>query len=77
MDQHRRWQADLTTKLKLNQAAIAALPPELQAAALIPDDEPFPPNRQIWTVTAPVEETAAKPEQKQRPGKRTLGTKRR
>lgn len=33
MAEHRAWQADLTQKLKLKQAAVAALPPELRAAA--------------------------------------------
>lgn len=35
MKQHRAWQRDLSTKLQLKQAAIAALPPELQAAAKV------------------------------------------
>ena len=78
MAQHRQWQADLTTKLKLKQAAIAALPPELQAAAMVPDTSPFPSNRQIWAETPPPEEAAgAGPVQVPRAGKRQLGTKKR
>jgi hypothetical protein len=77
MQQHRQWQIDLTTKLKLKQAAIGALPPDLQAAAMIPDDTPFPSNRQIWTETPPVEEVEKGPAQTQRTGRRTLGTKKR
>jgi ribosomal protein S10 len=77
MQQHRQWQIDLTTKLKLKQAAIAALPPDLQVAALVPDETPFPSNRQIWTDTPPVEEVEKGPAQTQRTGRRTLGTKKR
>lgn len=89
MRQHREWQTDLSTKLKLKQAAIAALPPELREAALIPDDTLFPVNRQIWTETPPIEEVAddagqgaaadgggpGDKQQKRRGGRRPLGTK--
>lgn len=51
---HREWQKDLTVKIKLREAAIAALPEELQAAARLPDNEPFPANRQMWTLTPPI-----------------------
>ena len=43
MQQHREWQKDLTTKLKLKQAAIAALPEGfLRDAALVEDTALFP-----------------------------------
>jgi len=80
MAQHRAWQTDLTTKLQLKLNAIAALPPDLQAAAMVPDLTPFPANRKIWTETPPkVEEdgAAAHSKQQQRSSKRTIGTKRR
>ena len=51
---HRDWQRDMTTKIKLRDAAIAALPEKLRAAALMPDDELFPSNRQMWTLTPPI-----------------------
>jgi hypothetical protein len=82
MRQHREWQADLSMKLKLKQAAIAALPPDLRAAAMVPDLEPFPLNRWIWTETPPVEEeedagARRQDQRQQRTGRRALGTKRR
>ena len=55
MQAHRAWQADMTTKLKLKLAAVAALPPHLRAAAEVPDLEPFPLNREMWTDTPPIE----------------------
>ncbi|KAL3159462.1 hypothetical protein ABBQ38_009887 [Trebouxia sp. C0009 RCD-2024] len=54
MAQHREWQKDITQKIKLREAAIAALPEELRAAARAPDYEPFPANRQMWTLTPPI-----------------------
>lgn len=51
---YREWQRDLTMKIKLRDAAVAALPEHLRAAALVPDDEPFPANRQMWTLTPPI-----------------------
>lgn len=54
MEQHRAWQRDLTMKIKLREAAIDALPEELRAAARQPDNEPFPANRQMWTLTPPI-----------------------
>lgn len=79
MRQHREWQTDLSTKLKLKLDAIAALPPDLQAAAKIPDMTPFPTNREIWTETPPTEEdsTATPAAQERKAGKRSIGTKRR
>ena len=56
MRQHRAWQKDLTTKLKLKLAAIDALPDDLRAAAREPDMEPFPLTRRMWTETPPKEE---------------------
>ena len=50
----REWQKDITLKIKLREAAIAALPEELRAAAREPDNEPFPSNRQMWTLTPPI-----------------------
>jgi hypothetical protein len=78
MKQHREWQTDLTAKLKLKLAAIEALPPNLRAAALVPDLEPFPSNRQIWTETPPSEEPSGAAQQAS-PGttKRRIGTKKR
>ncbi|KAK9806641.1 hypothetical protein WJX73_003506 [Symbiochloris irregularis] len=54
MAQHRAWQKDLTTRIKLQKAAIAALPPELREAASVPDYTPFPLTRQIMTETPPI-----------------------
>ncbi len=77
MKEHRAWQADLTTKLKLKLAAVAALPPHLRAAAEVPDDEPFPLNRRMWTLTPPIEgfgkETTVTPQA----GQKKFGTKHR
>ena len=50
----REWQKDITLKIKLRDEAIAALPEELRAAAREPDFEPFPANRQMWTITPPI-----------------------
>lgn len=81
MREHRLWQADLTTKLKLKRAAIDALPPALKAAALEPDTEPFPVNRLMWTTTPPMED-AGQDRQKDEGAtkgkpKKMLGTKKR
>ncbi len=75
MKQHRAWQRDLTTKLKLKEAAIAALPPELRAAAEVPDLAPFPANRQMWTETPPVEGFGEAAKVQQQTGRKSLGTK--
>jgi hypothetical protein len=54
MQEERAWQKDMTTKLKLKQAAIAALPTkELRDAALVEDLTPFPADRMVWTHTPP------------------------
>lgn len=76
MHAHRAWQADLSTKLKLKLAAVAALPPHLRAAAEVPDDEPFPLNRQMWNETPPIEGFGQDKVQ-QAAGARKLGTKHR
>lgn len=55
MNQHRRHQEMLSNKLKLQKAAIAALPKELQEAARVPDLTPFPMRRTIWYSTPPIE----------------------
>ena len=69
-------QADLSTKLKLKMAAIAALPPHLAAAAQVPDDELFPLNRQMFTDTPPIQGFGQAPVAAQQGG-RKLGTKHR
>ncbi len=76
MAAHRELQADLSTKLRLKQAAVAALPPDLRAAAEVPDLAPFPANRRIWTESPPPEEDAAGPARVEQ-GARRIGTKRR
>lgn len=55
MRQHRAWQAGLSAKLKLKQAALEALPPHLRAEAAKPDLALFPLNRQIWRETPATE----------------------
>jgi hypothetical protein len=82
MREHRLWQADLTTKLKLKRAAVDALPLPLKAAALEPDTEPFPTNRLVWTTTPPkedVSEDRQKDEGGAKKGKprKVIGTKKR
>ncbi|GAB4821890.1 hypothetical protein N2152v2_008936 [Parachlorella kessleri] len=77
MAEHRAWQRDLTTKLRLKEAAIAALPPELQAAAREPDYTPFPPNRQMFTDTPPIEGFGEASKTQQQTGRRSIGTKKR
>lgn len=57
-------------------AAIEALPPHLRAAAQVPDDEPFPLNRQMFTDTPPIEGFGQAPVAAQQGG-RKLGTKHR
>lgn len=60
MRQHRAWQADLSGKLKLKQAALAALPDHLRAAAEVPDLSLFPLNRNVWRETPPAEAKVVK-----------------
>ena len=77
MAEHRAWQRDLTTKLRLKEAAIAALPPELQAAAREPDYTPFPANRQMFTDTPPIEGFGEVAKSQQQTGRKSIGTKKR
>ena len=77
MQEHRAWQRDMTTKLKLKQAAIAALPPRLREAALVPDYEPFPANREIWYATPPIEGYGEASKEQQLGLERQIGTKQR
>ncbi|KAI3435926.1 hypothetical protein D9Q98_001984 [Chlorella vulgaris] len=77
MQQHREWQTDLTAKLKLKNAAVAALPPRLRAAAEVPDDELFPLNREMWTETPPIEGFGQGTATMQQAGLKKLGTKHR
>ena len=78
MHEERQWQADLSTKLQLKLAAVAALPPHLREAAMVPDMSPIPSNRRVFTETPPHDEDSAdaKPRQQTR-SKRSIGTKRR
>lgn len=77
MREHKAWQRDLSTKIKLKDAAIAALPPHLRAAAEVPDLEPFPLNRHIFMETPPIEGFGEAATGKQQAGRKALGTKRR
>lgn len=77
MREHRAWQRDLSTKLQLKQAALEALPEHLRAAALLPDDERFPRNRNIWRETPPAEPKATKATAAHVSRTRNIGTKRR
>ena len=43
------------TKVKLRNAAMAALPDSLREAAMVPDLTPFPSTRQVWMETPPHE----------------------
>eukprot|EP00216_Chloropicon_sp_CCMP2111_P000858 CAMPEP_0198244924 /NCGR_PEP_ID=MMETSP1446-20131203/38287_1 /TAXON_ID=1461542 ORGANISM="Unidentified sp, Strain CCMP2111" /NCGR_SAMPLE_ID=MMETSP1446 /ASSEMBLY_ACC=CAM_ASM_001112 /LENGTH=155 /DNA_ID=CAMNT_0043929039 /DNA_START=1 /DNA_END=468 /DNA_ORIENTATION=+ len=49
MKQHREWQKDMSMKLKLKWEATEALPEDLKAHAMVPDDTPFPLNRRLPT----------------------------
>ena len=60
MREHRAWQRQFMTKVKLRDAAIEALPTEvLRAAARAPDLSPFPSHRQVWMETPPHEQGVA------------------
>ena len=55
MAAHRQRQRDLSQKLQLKLAAVAALPEgPLRDAALEPDYTPFPSSRAVWTDTPPI-----------------------
>ncbi len=78
MREHRAWQKQFMTKVKLRDAAIEALPTEaLRAAARAPDLAPFPSHRQVWLETPPHEQGAASgdDESKVDTRRRKIGTK--
>ncbi|KDD74354.1 hypothetical protein H632_c1376p1 [Helicosporidium sp. ATCC 50920] len=78
MRAHRAWQADLSAKLRLKNAALDALPKFLQPAAREPDLSPFPLNRNVWTATPPPEQTAVGAQKRERKARsHNIGTKRR
>jgi len=47
--EHRRWQKEVTRKIKLREYAIQALPEDLKAECTQEDEELFPEERHIWT----------------------------
>jgi hypothetical protein len=77
MRQHRAWQAEFMTKVKLRDAALAALPESLREAAMAPDLTPFPSTRQVWMETPPHEKGDSKQVQQEDTDKRKrkIGTK--
>ena len=77
MRQHRAWQANLSCKLGLKLAAVAALPPALRAAAEEPDDALFPINRHMWSETPPIEGFGQAAPGVQQAGLKKMGTKHR
>ena len=77
MGEERAWQQAMSTKLRLKREALAALPERLRAAAEVPDLEPFPLTRAMWSETPPLEEGARDAAKAAQPGKRAIGTKRR
>lgn len=78
MKQHRAWQKTIMTKIKLRDAALAALPTEeLRAAAMAIDKTPFPATRQVWVETPPLEDKdiRAKESGKEDKRRKKIGTK--
>lgn len=78
MRQHRAWQAQFMAKVKLRDAAVAALPNQrLRDAAMTMDLTPFPSNRQVWVETPPLETDDLKTMEKEssRKRRRKIGTK--
>lgn len=78
MRQHRAWQAQFMAKVKLRDAAVAALPSQrLRDAAMAVDLTPFPSNRQMWVETPPLETDDLKTLEKEssQKRKRRIGTK--
>lgn len=78
MRQHRAWQAQFMAKVKLRDAAVAALPNQrLRDAAMTMDLTPFPSNRQMWVETPPLETDDLKTMEKESSQKRRrkIGTK--
>ncbi|CAL8468293.1 g7833 [Coccomyxa elongata] len=69
MMQHRAWQTDLSIKLQLKKAALAALPEDLRKLADRLETERVPLNRQMFTHTPPIPGF----NQQQRVGKRKRG----
>ena len=55
MRQHHQETGEIQRKLNRQQAALEALPPGLQDAALVEDRRPFPIHRRMPTVTPPIE----------------------
>eukprot|EP01018_Ginkgo_biloba_P000994 Gb_02780 [translate_table: standard] len=55
MKELRERQAGESARLTLKNEAIAALPPRLREAAMVPDLTPFPSNRYRATLTPPIE----------------------
>jgi hypothetical protein len=53
MAEHKAWRAGMLDKLRLKQAALAALPPALRLAAAQEDLEPFPLTRHALYETPP------------------------
>jgi hypothetical protein len=53
MEEHIAWRRDLVEKLRLKQAALAALPRDLRAAADVEDLTPFPLTRHFLYDTPP------------------------
>jgi len=54
MLEHREWQRNMNTKIRLRQEAIRALPPELVEEASKPDHSLFPLKRMVPTHTIPI-----------------------
>lgn len=77
MREHRAWQANFMEKVKLREAAINALPEEIQEAARKPDLSLFPTNRYTWVETPPFDEDEMKHEKVSdgHKKKRPIGTK--
>lgn len=77
MREHRKWQAEFMTKVKLRDAAIAALPESIRNAAMAPDLELFPSTRQVWSETPPHEHSDQQQLQRDDSDKRKgkIGTK--
>jgi len=77
MREHRAWQANFMGKVRLREAAIHALPEEIQEAARKPDLSLFPTNRFTWVETPPFDEDEMKQERLSgsQKKKRPIGTK--
>ncbi|KXZ42164.1 hypothetical protein GPECTOR_192g310 [Gonium pectorale] len=51
--EHHAWVKDMTTKFKLQRAAMKALPERLRQLAMVPDHTPFPMDRKYLFDTPP------------------------